>query len=62
MLTLGGLFGTLMGDVGTRRLGRVGLLRVTETIFAIGAAIVGLSNNLALLVAGRYVLMRECNH
>jgi predicted MFS family arabinose efflux permease len=53
MLTLGGLFGTLMGDVGTRRLGRVGLLRVTEIIFAIGAAIVGLSNNLVLLVAGR---------
>lgn len=53
ILTLGGLLGTLIGDYGTRRLGRIRLLRVSEVIFAIGAATVGLSNAIAPLVIGR---------
>jgi predicted MFS family arabinose efflux permease len=53
LLTLGGLLGTLMGDLGTRRLGRIGLLRVSELVFAIGTAFVGLANGLVPLVIGR---------
>jgi predicted MFS family arabinose efflux permease len=53
VLTIGGLMGTLMGDWGTRRFGRIGLLRISEAIFAIGTAFVGLANGLAPLVIGR---------
>jgi SP family facilitated glucose transporter-like MFS transporter 3 len=53
LLTLGGLLGTLMSDLGTRRLGRIGLLRVSELFFAIGTAFVGLANGLVPLVIGR---------
>jgi hypothetical protein len=53
ILTLGGLLGTLFGDSGTRHLGRVGLLRVSEVIFAVGTAFVGLTNGLIPLVTGR---------
>jgi predicted MFS family arabinose efflux permease len=54
ILTLGGLLGTLAGDWGTRRFGRVGLLRVSEVLFAVGTALVGLTNRLAPLIMGRY--------
>lgn len=53
LLTLGGLLGTLISDLGTRRLGRIGLLRVSEVIFAVGTAFVGLTNGLVPLVIGR---------
>jgi hypothetical protein len=42
-----------MSDLGTRRLGRIGLLRVSELFFAIGTAFVGLANGLVPLVIGR---------
>jgi predicted MFS family arabinose efflux permease len=53
ILTLGGLLGTLAGDWGTRRFGRVGLLRVSEVLFAVGTALVGSANRLAPLIMGR---------
>lgn len=53
LLTLGGLIGTLVSDWGTRRLGRIGMLRMSEVVFAIGTAFVGLANGLIPLVIGR---------
>ena len=39
----------------TRRYGRVGVLRISEMIFAIGTAFVGLANGIVPLIIGRYV-------
>lgn len=55
IFTLGGLLGSLAGDEATRRLGRVGVLRTSEVVFAIGTACVGLANNIAPVIVGRSV-------
>ena len=51
--TLGGLLGSLSADSITRRFGRLGTLRVAETVFMLGAAAVGLGNAMWILIVGR---------
>jgi predicted MFS family arabinose efflux permease len=53
MLTLGGLLGSLLGDLATRWLGRTGVLRLAEILFAAGTAMVGVANGLSPLIIGR---------
>lgn len=53
MLTIGGLLGSISGDTLTRVLGRTGVFRTSEMIFIAGAILIGLSNNLAMLIIGR---------
>lgn len=53
ILTLGGLLGSLLGDAATRRLGRTGVLRCSEVLFAVGTALVGVSNSIAPIIIGR---------
>jgi hypothetical protein len=52
-MTLGGLLGSLLGDGATRRLGRTGVLRASEILFAVGAVLVGLANGVAPVIIGR---------
>lgn len=53
IFTLGGLIGSLAGDAATRQLGRVGVLRLSGLLFAVGTAFVGLANSIIPLVGGR---------
>ena len=39
----------------TRNFGRVGVLRISELVFAIGTAFVGLANGIIPLIIGRWV-------
>jgi predicted MFS family arabinose efflux permease len=53
VFTIGGLFGSLCGQAATHRFGRIGVLRIAEIGFMIGAVMVGVANAIYVMIIGR---------
>jgi predicted MFS family arabinose efflux permease len=53
VFTLGGLAGSLGGQAVTDRFGRIGVLRIAEIGFILGAIAVGSANAMWIMIIGR---------